>query len=46
MRGAVAIFEEVKKRGLKVSVVGISKTVDNDVGVIDMALIVFLQDFV
>lgn len=35
MRGAVAIFEEVRKRGLKVSVVGIPKTVDNDVRVID-----------
>lgn len=35
MRGAVAIYEEVRRRGLKVSVVGIPKTVDNDVGIID-----------
>ena len=35
MRGAVAIYEEVKRRELKASVVGIPKTVDNDVGIID-----------
>lgn len=35
MRGAVKIYEEVRKRGLKVSVVAIPKTVDNDVGIID-----------
>ncbi|KAE8682815.1 ATP-dependent 6-phosphofructokinase 3 [Hibiscus syriacus] len=34
-RGASAIFEEVRRRGLKVSVVGIPKTIDNDVPVID-----------
>ncbi|KAM3280832.1 ATP-dependent 6-phosphofructokinase 2 [Capsicum chacoense] len=35
MRGAVEIFEELKRRKLYISVVGIPKTVDNDVGIID-----------
>ncbi|MBA0595297.1 ATP-dependent 6-phosphofructokinase 2 [Gossypium raimondii] len=35
MRGAVKIFEEVRRRKLKVGVTGIPKTVDNDVGIID-----------
>ncbi|PKI71466.1 hypothetical protein CRG98_008139 [Punica granatum] len=35
MRGAVEIFEEVRRRKLNVSVTGIPKTVDNDVGIID-----------
>ncbi|MCO5564093.1 hypothetical protein L7F22_017749 [Adiantum nelumboides] len=34
-KGAAAIFEEVRKRGLKVSVIGIPKTIDNDIAVID-----------
>ncbi|KAJ4870100.1 ATP-dependent 6-phosphofructokinase 3 [Raphanus sativus] len=34
-RGASAIFEEVRRRGLKVAVVGIPKTIDNDIPVID-----------
>ncbi|KAH7282804.1 hypothetical protein KP509_35G048000 [Ceratopteris richardii] len=34
-KGAAAIFEEVKRRRLKVSVVGIPKTIDNDIAVID-----------
>uniref|UniRef100_I1KJS5 Phosphofructokinase domain-containing protein n=1 Tax=Glycine max TaxID=3847 RepID=I1KJS5_SOYBN len=34
-KGASAIFEEVRRRGLKVSVVGIPKTIDNDIPVID-----------
>ncbi|KAF1887052.1 hypothetical protein Lal_00046290 [Lupinus albus] len=34
-RGASAIFEEVRKRGLKVAIVGIPKTIDNDIPVID-----------
>ncbi|CAH9145651.1 unnamed protein product [Cuscuta epithymum] len=34
-KGASVIFEEIKKRGLKVSVVGIPKTIDNDIPVID-----------
>ncbi|XP_042478036.1 ATP-dependent 6-phosphofructokinase 2-like [Macadamia integrifolia] len=35
MRGAVAIFDEICHRKLNVAVVGIPKTVDNDVGIID-----------
>jgi 6-phosphofructokinase 1 len=34
-RGASVIFEEIRRRGLKVSVVGIPKTIDNDIEVID-----------
>ncbi|VFQ84692.1 unnamed protein product [Cuscuta campestris] len=34
-KGAAAIYEEVKRRGLKVSVAGIPKTIDNDIPVID-----------
>eukprot|EP01113_Clastostelium_recurvatum_P024891 TRINITY_DN2980_c0_g1_i4.p1 TRINITY_DN2980_c0_g1~~TRINITY_DN2980_c0_g1_i4.p1 ORF type:complete len:531 (+),score=102.57 TRINITY_DN2980_c0_g1_i4:47-1639(+) len=34
-RGAHAIFEEVKKRKLKIAVVGIPKTIDNDIPLID-----------
>ncbi|KAG6589966.1 ATP-dependent 6-phosphofructokinase 3, partial [Cucurbita argyrosperma subsp. sororia] len=30
-RGASAIYEEVRRRGLKVAVVGIPKTIDNDI---------------
>ncbi|XP_043693675.1 LOW QUALITY PROTEIN: ATP-dependent 6-phosphofructokinase 2-like [Telopea speciosissima] len=35
MRGAVAIFNEIRRRKLNVAVAGIPKTVDNDVGIID-----------
>lgn len=35
MRGAVDIFNEIERRKLYASVVGIPKTVDNDVGIID-----------
>ncbi|XP_027368640.1 ATP-dependent 6-phosphofructokinase 2 [Abrus precatorius] len=35
MRGAVEIFDEIRRRKLNVAVVGIPKTVDNDVGIID-----------
>lgn len=35
MRGAVKIFEETRRRKLMVSVTGIPKTVDNDIGIID-----------
>ncbi|KAL5215596.1 hypothetical protein ABZP36_006997 [Zizania latifolia] len=35
MRGAVAIFKEFKRRGLNISITGIPKTVDNDIGIID-----------
>ncbi|XP_078164588.1 ATP-dependent 6-phosphofructokinase 6-like isoform X1 [Carex rostrata] len=34
-RGASVIFEEVQRRGLKVAVVGVPKTIDNDIEVID-----------
>ncbi|OMO64670.1 hypothetical protein COLO4_31954 [Corchorus olitorius] len=35
MRGAVKIFEETRRRKLRVGIAGIPKTVDNDVGIID-----------
>ncbi|KAF5203039.1 Atp-dependent 6-phosphofructokinase [Thalictrum thalictroides] len=35
MRGAVKIVEEICRRKLNISVTGIPKTVDNDVGIID-----------
>ena len=31
MKGALAISKEIKKRGLKISIVGIPKTIDNDI---------------
>ncbi|KAJ0581147.1 putative 6-phosphofructokinase [Helianthus annuus] len=34
-KGASAIYEEVRRRGLQVAVVGIPKTIDNDIPVID-----------
>ncbi|XP_022731635.1 ATP-dependent 6-phosphofructokinase 3-like [Durio zibethinus] len=34
-RGAALIFEEIRRRGLKVAVAGIPKTIDNDIPVID-----------
>ncbi|XP_074574906.1 ATP-dependent 6-phosphofructokinase 6-like [Curcuma longa] len=34
-KGAAAIFEEIRRRGLKVAVAGIPKTIDNDIAVID-----------
>ncbi|PSR89327.1 ATP-dependent 6-phosphofructokinase [Actinidia chinensis var. chinensis] len=34
-KGATAIYEEIRQRGLKVAVVGIPKTIDNDIPVID-----------
>uniref|UniRef100_A0A0D6QVS1 ATP-dependent 6-phosphofructokinase n=1 Tax=Araucaria cunninghamii TaxID=56994 RepID=A0A0D6QVS1_ARACU len=34
-RGAAVIYEEIRKRGLKVAVAGIPKTIDNDISVID-----------
>ncbi|KAK8514244.1 hypothetical protein V6N13_063146 [Hibiscus sabdariffa] len=34
-KGASLIFEEIRRRGLKVAVVGIPKTIDNDIPVID-----------
>jgi len=35
MRGALNIFEELQRRQLNVSLTGIPKTVDNDIGIID-----------
>jgi 6-phosphofructokinase 1 len=35
LKGANAIGEEIKKRGSKISVVGIPKTIDNDIDIID-----------
>ena len=35
MRGVVEIFNEIRRWKLKVSIAGIPKTVDNDVGIID-----------
>ncbi|MBI4701932.1 MAG: ATP-dependent 6-phosphofructokinase [Deltaproteobacteria bacterium] len=34
-RGALAIHDEVRKRGLKIGVVGIPKTIDNDIPLVD-----------
>jgi len=35
LRGAQEIFEEISKRGLAISVIGIPKTIDNDIGFIE-----------
>lgn len=35
LKGTNAIGEEIKKRGLNISVVGIPKTIDNDIDIID-----------
>jgi 6-phosphofructokinase 1 len=35
LRGAYAIYQEVKKRGLAISVIGIPKTVDNDIAFVE-----------
>jgi 6-phosphofructokinase 1 len=37
LRGALAISEEVKRRGLKIAVVGIPKTIDNDISYVQMS---------
>lgn len=34
-KGASAIYEEIRRRGLKVAVAGVPKTIDNDIPVID-----------
>jgi len=34
-RGALAIHEEIKKRGVKIAVIGIPKTIDNDIPLVD-----------
>ncbi len=37
MRGAAAIHDEIKRRGLAINVVGVPKTIDNDIPFIDMS---------
>jgi 6-phosphofructokinase 1 len=37
MRGVSAIHEEITRRGLKLNVIGIPKTIDNDIAFIDMS---------
>ena len=37
MRGAVKIFDEIRRSKLNVGVLGIPKTVDNDVGISDIS---------
>eukprot|EP00742_Colponemidia_sp_Colp-10_P001562 GILJ01001679.1.p2 GENE.GILJ01001679.1~~GILJ01001679.1.p2 ORF type:complete len:309 (+),score=50.58 GILJ01001679.1:2185-3111(+) len=34
-RGAHALYEEIKRRKLQITVVGVPKTIDNDIGIID-----------
>jgi 6-phosphofructokinase 1 len=34
LRGARAIYEEIKRRGLKIAIIGIPKTIDNDINLI------------
>jgi 6-phosphofructokinase 1 len=35
LRGAHAIYEEISRRGLKISIAGIPKTIDNDINLIE-----------
>ena len=37
LRGSRAISEEVKRRGLKISLIGIPKTIDNDISYVQMS---------
>jgi 6-phosphofructokinase 1 len=37
LRGGIAIAEEIQKRGLKISVVGVPKTIDNDIMFLDQS---------
>ncbi|GAB4341581.1 MAG: ATP-dependent 6-phosphofructokinase [Desulfobulbaceae bacterium] len=37
MRGIMAICEEIRRRGLKINVIGVPKTIDNDIAYIDMS---------
>jgi 6-phosphofructokinase 1 len=37
MRGATAIHDEIKRRSLKMNVIGVPKTIDNDISYIDMS---------
>jgi len=34
-RGALAMHEEIKRRGLKIGIVGVPKTIDNDIPLVD-----------
>ncbi|MDR3154394.1 MAG: ATP-dependent 6-phosphofructokinase [Deltaproteobacteria bacterium] len=34
LKGALAVSEEIRKRGLKISVIGIPKTIDNDISLV------------
>ncbi|MBN2531302.1 MAG: ATP-dependent 6-phosphofructokinase [Spirochaetales bacterium] len=36
LRGAQEIYEEIKKRGLHISVIGVPKTIDNDISYVEM----------
>ena len=35
IKGAMRIAEEIKQRGLKISVIGVPKTIDNDIQIVD-----------
>jgi 6-phosphofructokinase 1 len=37
LRGAHSIVEEIRRRGLEIAVVGVPKTIDNDISFIDMS---------
>jgi 6-phosphofructokinase 1 len=37
LRGALAISEELKRRGLKISLIGIPKTIDNDISYVQIS---------
>jgi 6-phosphofructokinase 1 len=37
MNGVMALYEEITKRSLKINVIGIPKTIDNDIAYIDMS---------
>ncbi|MDW7771866.1 MAG: ATP-dependent 6-phosphofructokinase [Desulfobulbaceae bacterium] len=37
MRGATAICEEIARRGLEINIIGVPKTIDNDISYIDMS---------
>ena len=35
LRGAMALYEEIKRRGVPISIVGVPKTIDNDIAYVD-----------
>lgn len=37
LRGVKSIYEEISRRGLKMNVIGVPKTIDNDIAYIDMS---------